>query len=99
MALFPGHNYLGPGNDTNNGQPFDSDDIIARNHDLAYANAQTFEDVHLADKKAIKEFAKDAISNFNYHSVIGAAGLVPKYLQQSLTGKIPKVVELFEHLW
>ena len=95
--MFPGHNYLGPGNPTNNGQPVDSDDRIAQAHDIAYDNATTFDDIHQADKQAIKDFAYDAVTNLNPHAAIGAIGLVPKVIQQSITGKIPKVVKLFEH--
>ena len=97
--MFPGHNYLGPGNPTNNGQPVDSDDRIAQLHDLAYDNARTFEDIYQADKQAIKDFTYDALTNLNPHSAIGAIGLVPKVIQQTLTGNFPKVVELFEHRW
>ena len=97
VIMFPGHNYLGPGNPTNNGQPVDSDDRIAQVHDIAYDNAHTFDDIHTADKQAIKDFAYDAVTNFNPHAAIGAIGLVPKVIQQSITGKFPKVVKLIEH--
>lgn len=95
--MFPGHNYLGPGNPTDNGQPVDSDDRIAQVHDIAYDNAHTFDDIHTADKQAIKDFAYDAITNFNPHAAIGAIGLVPKVIQQSITGEFSKVVKLIEH--
>ena len=87
MALFPGHNYLGPGNELNNGEPVDVDDQIAQQHDIAYANASNFNDIQTADLKAIKEFAKEAVTNFNIHAGIGALGLAPKVLQQALTSK------------
>nr|QHD57624.1 capsid protein [Adeno-associated virus] len=34
--VFPGHNYLGPGNDLDNGKPVDADDAAAKKHDEAY---------------------------------------------------------------
>lgn len=86
MALFPGHNYLGPGNDINNGQPIDFDDQIAKVHDTAYVNASDYSAIQSADIEAFKSFGKDALTNLNYHSAIGALGLGPKIVQQALTG-------------
>jgi hypothetical protein len=86
--VLPGHRYIGPGNPLNNGQPVDSDDAIAKTHDIAYNNAETAEDVRAADRKAIGEFAHDAYHNLNPHSALGAAGLGVKYGVESLTGVI-----------
>lgn len=34
--VFPGHNYLGPGNDLDSGKPVDTDDAAAKKHDESY---------------------------------------------------------------
>lgn len=86
--LFPGHNYLGPGNDINNGEPVDSDDRIAQQHDRDYSNATNDSDIREADREAIWNFTKDALLNHNWHSGIGALGLGFKYGVESVTGVI-----------
>ena len=78
-----GHNYFGPGNPLNNGIPVDSDDRIAQVHDTEYSIANSFEDIHKSDAKAIKSFAKDFVGTLNFHSAIGAAGLGAKYITES----------------
>lgn len=82
-----GHNYFGPGNPLNNGIPVDSDDRIAQVHDTEYSIANSFEDIHKSDAKAIKSFAKDFIGTLNFHSAIGAAGLGAKYITESIIGR------------
>ena len=82
-----GHNYFGPGNDLNNGQPIDSDDRIAQIHDIEYSTANTFQDIHKSDAKAIKSFAKDFISTGNWHSAIGASALGIKYATEHTIGR------------
>ena len=98
MPLLPGHNYLGPGNNLNNGEPVDEDDRIAQEHDIAYSNAVTFNDVQTADLNAVKKFGKEALLNFNPHAAIGAIGLLPKVVQQHLTGTVPKSSTTFGNL-
>lgn len=85
--LFPDHNYLGPGNSINNGEPVDTDDRIAQVHDIEYSNARSFQDIQNSDYKAIKEFSKDFIYTGNYHSALGATGLSTKYLTEKIIGK------------
>ena len=88
IFLFPGHKYLGPGNELNNGAPVDSDDFIAKEHDLAYKAACTSDDVHNADKKAILAFLIDCLRNKNWHSAVGAIGLGLKHLTELVCAKI-----------
>jgi len=87
MFLFPGHKYLGPGNSVNNGEPIDSDDEIAYEHDKAYETAKTKEDIYEADRVAISSFGKSALKG-NWHSAIGFAGLGLKHLTEKASGKI-----------
>lgn len=88
----PGHKYIGPGNSLNRGAPVDRDDEIARKHDLAYRDATKYDHIRQADKKAILDFGEDALSNWNYHSALGAAGIGLKYGVESFAGvQYPKI--------
>ena len=82
----PGHNYLGPGNRTNNGPPRDRDDAIAQTHDIAYSRAATETDIRAADRQAIAAFSRDFIQGGNWHSAAGAVGLGTKYVVESAVG-------------
>lgn len=85
--LFPGHNYLGPGNPLDNGEPVDNADKIARVHDNEYNNAVNSSDVFASDRKAIFNFSKDFVSDPNLPSLAGAFGLALKHgVEQNLTG-------------
>lgn len=88
LFLFPGHKYLGPGNKLNSGEPVDSDDAIAREHDHDYEVATCKEDVHIADKKAIFSFILDWIINKNWHSAVGAFGLSCKHVTERLMKRV-----------
>ena len=83
MPLFPGHNYLGPGNPLPNGEPVDEDDAIAREHDYAYAAAKTKDDIRKADQIAIQKFSKVN----NWHATVGATGLRLKNIGESFVGE------------
>lgn len=80
MFLYPGHKYLGPGNPAKNGDPVDIDDYIAQQHDEAYEQAKTKEDIFNADKQSASEFWTDFKANWNHHSLLGATGLTAKNL-------------------
>lgn len=88
IFIFPGHKYLGPGNKLDAGFPVDSDDLIAKQHDIAYESARTTEDVHTADNEAIFAFIIDWFKNKNWHSAVGAVGLGLKHLVELISGKI-----------
>lgn len=84
--LFPGHNYLCPGNPVENGEPVDKDDRIARSHDIAYDEAFSDEHIRSADRVAIKDFGYDYLTTGNWHSLVGATGLGLKYVAESVFG-------------
>lgn len=86
--VFPGHKYLGPGNDLNSGDPVDTDDLIAQEHDYAYETARCEEDVFIADENAIFSFICDWFKNKNWHSAIGALGLAFKHATEKLINRV-----------
>lgn len=88
MLIFPGHKYLGPGNDLDAGAPVDMDDLIAEQHDQAYERAETNKDIFKADEKAIFAFMIDWIRNKNWHSAVGAIGLGFKHCAEMIIGKV-----------
>lgn len=80
----PGHKYLGPGTNDLSAKPADSDDAIARAHDLAYRFAESDSDVRNADIDAINQFAAESYRN--PHAFLGAVGLGVKFAGESLAG-------------
>lgn len=88
MFVLPGHKYIGPGNSLFLGEPVDEDDRIAYKHDLAYNKSTTTAEILQADREAISEFWGDATTNYNYHSLLGAAGLGIKHLYEKNFGVI-----------
>lgn len=75
----PFHNYIGPGNPLNNGEPVNSADRIAQIHDQSYAIAKTKQDIFNSDSLAIKEFLNDFYEKRNIGALVGAAGLSIKH--------------------
>lgn len=87
--LWPGHNYLGPGNPLENGEPVDEADRIAQRHDIAYNQAKSTKDIYNSDRTAIYEFGKDFLSHPNTSSLAGAVGLSLKHITEAgITGLI-----------
>lgn len=84
--LFPGHNYLGPGNPLNNGPSVDNADEIAREHDYSYENARSSFDINQSDFKAIGQFGWDFIQDPNLASLSGAVGIGAKKYLETYTG-------------
>lgn len=83
----PGYKYLGPGNSLDEGEPTNSADAIARQHDIAYDRAKTSEDIRRADREGIAAFASDRnIFGPTFGGIVGAAGLSAKYAVESFTG-------------
>lgn len=74
-ATLPGHEFIGPGNIVDKQEPVDKDDAIAKEHDLAYQNAKSKQDIIKADNDAINKFDADYNVNGNIHSKIGSIGL------------------------
>ena len=85
-ATLPGHHFVGPGNPVDEAPPVDVDDVIAKQHDIAYSNAKTVDDVHAADKEAIKQFRADFDEHGNLHSKLGELGLTLKHNVEKFTG-------------
>lgn len=84
---WPGHKYLGPGNSLSGEPPVDADDRIALYHDIEYSLAQSSTQIRSSDIDAILNFADDYASNGNWHSLVGAFGLLTKYGLETIAGK------------
>lgn len=78
----PGYNYLGPGTYDFSQKPVNEADKVAREHDLAYANAKSDEDIRKADRESIPKF----LTSGSVGGVVGAAGIGIKYGVESVTG-------------
>nr|WGL41074.1 capsid protein [Psittaciform ambidensovirus] len=92
--LYPGHNYLGPGNELDNGPPVDKADEIARVHDYAYHNADSKSDIYKSDFESFKNFTSYFVSNPNLPSFAGAAGIGAKLIGETVLGA---TIYPFEH--
>lgn len=87
--LYPGYNYLGPGNDLSREDPIvNSTDFIAYVHDLEYAVAHNTRDIQEADKKAIVSFLKDFRGNGRIADLAGILGLSAKYGFEKIFGVV-----------
>lgn len=87
--LYPGHNYLGPGNPLVNGPAVDKADEIARQHDYEYNDAQSSEDIYNSDQRAISSFARDFVLHPNLPSLAGATGLgIKHFVEKNFTGVV-----------
>lgn len=93
MPVLPGSNYIGPGNDDFTLEPTNQSDSVARTHDLDYNRIQNevhnkldfIDEIHQADKNAIKGFLSSAATSFLnpinlVHGIIGAVGIGAKHL-------------------
>lgn len=74
----PDHHFLGPGNTLTDKDPYDEDDAIAKEHDIAYATAKSYNDIDIADKEAVDKFWADAQGRGNWHSAVAGLGLYAK---------------------
>lgn len=86
VVSLPDHRYIGPGNTIDHIPPVDTDDAIARQHDIDYNKAQNPEDINRADDIGVIHFANDFQETGNIHSAIGAAGLGIKRTFDTVTG-------------
>lgn len=73
--LYPTYHYLGPGNPVNNGEPVNSTDEIAREHDITYEKAKFPFEIYNSDFKAINKFFEDYKVTHRFADLVGAAGL------------------------
>lgn len=78
QILWPGHNYMGPGNPLENGEPTTNADKTARIHDYAYAHAWSEADIKHADNEAKRQFLEHPteISSLVEYSGIAIKNLV-----------------------
>ncbi|QOR29556.1 VP1 [Bat-associated densovirus 4] len=81
----PGSHYIGPGTDDYSRPTKTVADAVAREHDIAYTNAKSTEDIRSADSRAISGFI-DTISKDPVQGSIGALGIGTKYAVESITG-------------
>nr|QTZ83180.1 MAG: structural protein [Phoenicurus auroreus ambidensovirus] len=85
----PGHEYLGPGTDLEAAKnPVDSDDQIAKEHDIAYSKIKTAKDVIKADSTAIGAFEDDFAATGNLHSKVSSTILGAKQAVEHYIGPI-----------
>lgn len=90
--LWPGHNYMGPGNPLENGQPTTHADNIARDHDYAYAHTWTEDHIKQADDRAKNQFLEHPTE---VSSLVGYTGIALKNLVEKFTGTLyPNVSSL-----
>ncbi|KAL3286274.1 hypothetical protein HHI36_000783, partial [Cryptolaemus montrouzieri] len=89
-ATLPFSNNIGPGNKPD--KPRTGADAIALHHDLQYGTTKTSEDIHKADKKAISDFAYEAIYASDpisqLQAGVGSVGLGIKHTAEKATGQI-----------
>lgn len=85
QILWPGHNYMGPGNPLENGEPTTNADKAARIHDYAYAHAWTEEDIKHADNEAKRQFLEHPTE---ISSVVGYSGIAIKNFVEKVTGTL-----------
>lgn len=84
---WPNYNYLGPGNSLDRGAPVSPVDAAARDHDIAYDRALTFDDVKAADEKAISSFSSRLFSEEHTAALMGVYGLASKTITERLYGQ------------
>lgn len=82
-VTYPGHKYLGPGNNLEEGEPVNNADLYARKHDHAYHLAKNKQDIYKSDLKAINKFRGDWKEKFNFPSFFGDLGLSAKHFVES----------------
>lgn len=86
---WPGHEYLGPGTNLDEAKdPVDTDDQIAKEHDVAYTKVKTHQDIIDADNTAIGKFEEDWKATGNLHSKISSTLLGAKQAVEQYTGPL-----------
>nr|QVW56839.1 MAG: putative structural protein VP1 [Phylloscopus inornatus ambidensovirus] len=97
-TLFPGYNYLGPGNPLDNGEPVNEVDDIAKQHDIAYENAYTPKQINKADIDAIAKFKEHILGSHAVAATAGYTGLTAKRDYEALAGVVyPSSATLKSH--
>ena len=87
--VLPGSNNIGPGNKLQ--PPLTNADHVALDHDIAYSEAKTNQDITTADKKAIGDFTNEYIYGSNpvskFQAAVGTIGLGVKHAVDQIVGK------------
>lgn len=92
QLLWTGHNYMGPGNPLENGDPTTNADNVARTHDYAYAHAWSESDIKAANEKAKSQFLEHPTE---FSSLVGYSGIAIKKIVEKFTGTLyPNIAEL-----
>lgn len=95
-AVLPGSEYIGPGNPIPISAAKNPSEQIAKDHDLAYANAKTHSDVQSADKDAYTRFRDEHHKSGSYYAKIGQLGLQAKAAVEKVIGvQYPRLGMLF----
>nr|AMP54051.1 parvovirus coat protein VP1 [uncultured bacterium] len=84
----PGYKYLGPGNSLDEGEPVNSADAIAKEHDEEYDKAESNEDIFNSDWKAISSFKDDFFNSPSIGNIAGVLGLGTKHILEKSTGRV-----------
>lgn len=92
----PGYKYLGPGNSLDRGEPTNFIDADAQEHDIAYDQAKSKQDIYTADttflSKAGDHIAEGISGQGSYSDTIGAiagaVGIGTKHLVESGVNKV-----------
>lgn len=66
--------YMGPGNSLVRGKPDDKVDAIAREHDIAYAQAQSQDDITKADKHMVDSLLALDVNGYEYFKKLAGQG-------------------------
>lgn len=82
--LYPGTNYLGPGNQFPNGEPTSNVDRMAMRHDASYAHAATPEEVDEADAQLMQDAWKEG----GLQGIAAAGGMAIKRTAEAAFGSI-----------
>lgn len=86
----PGSRYIGPGNPVDNGTPTNQVDFAAKQHDIAYTEAKSDQDVRVADQ-VFKESAQNSVAEAlsiggnpleGLHGAVGYLGIQAKNLYE-----------------
>lgn len=84
--VLKGSEFIGPGNPVDTNPARSRADQVAKEHDIAYGEAQKAQEVIAADERAIAGFREAYAEDGNYHAKIGEIGLTLKKNVEKLTG-------------
>lgn len=99
MPMLRGHNCFGPGNPITNGPPQDTDDVYAKEHDEAYAEAQRLGDPSLVRTTDLQFISRTFQEGKKHpHAWLGTIGIGGKYLFETVFGvQYPRIKSILKH--